>query len=635
MRKKESWKFTLTKFWVVLLSMGIFPTEGFSAEPTLQDFQLPFYGLKQQGSTASPKVVPLIVIAWQPKGKGEPMLDRTQLEQLFFGVTDSVAHWFKENSQTRYILNPHPVYPVIGPVDSTYDWPFYWRNSPTYVRDGLCGGPEIYCQAWLDNPYKVPPPVGDPHRYEANGTVYYLDNEGYIGGHTHSWAEAIRRADLLIDFSVYDVNGDGFLSTDECLVIVVKAQASTFGTRRTVVGSDVPKTDLVVDGMVIRDVCELYAAPPHNSGDLAVAVEEVLHLAANLADQYPDGADRLSNDPRRPTQLALTDAGRRPVHIDPYHKLKWGWLNPQLATVSGNYVLRDAATTGDALILYSPYLGTVEFFILENRWRGLSYDRYRSDVYQEGLALWEVRQDTSLNSNWARKAVHLKRADPELTTGGSIKVDMTLFDAGDPDRGYLLSDYSVPQSLMFESGLPSQIRVRVLSTAGPSMTVQVIVPPKPGEIWGEESDVNMIRIHAKGSGYGPPDHMLTEDGIIKLEATPELAYGVDLNNAAGRAMLTLLVDAYKRDKRLSVNYQSKTAIGHSIVRVMRDKNIIQKGDINGNGEVNLIDAVQTLQLLSGVTYQASFEIKADSNRNNRIGMEEVLYILDLTSEEDH
>lgn len=377
---------------------------------SINDFRQPFFGLVQQGTDAHPKEVTLIVIAWEPRGKGEPPLSAPLLEDLFFGATDSVAHWFEENSQGRYRLVPHPTHPVIGPFVSVYDWPFYWRShDPSYVKDRLT--PE----EWEQNPYKVPPPANDPHYYvDQNGKAWYLSDEGYNTGHTQSWAEAIRMAADQINFAVFDLDGNGNLTTDECLIVITKAQANTFGTRRPVCGRQIPPppTDLVVDGVSInppsREICELYAAPPHGADDLAVAIEEVLHLAANLADQYPDtspqypqGNIRRVDDPGRPGQLALTDAGRRPVHIDPYHKLKWGWLNPRLADHSGTYTLHDVATTGDALIICSPYFGTDEFFILENRWRGSSYDRFRSNNRGEGFALWHCIQDPQLASNWA------------------------------------------------------------------------------------------------------------------------------------------------------------------------------------------------------------------------------------------
>lgn len=419
MNKKSILKFILS--WILLSCMVLTAAHCWAqSPPTVADFEQPFFGLQRQGTTANQKQVTLIVIGWQPRNKGEPVLTAPQLQNLFFDANNSVAHWFQENSQDRYRLIPHPTNAVMGPYLSVHDWRFYWRTGP-------------FDPATL--------PIGDPHRYvHTDGKVYYLDDDGFIGGHRHAWAEAIRAAANQINFSDFDQDNNGDLSTDECLVVIVKAQANNFGTRRNASGSDVPHTLLQVDGVTIRVVCELYAGPPHGSDDLAVAIEEVLHLAANLADQYPDvqenypdGRYRRTDDPGRPGQLALTDAGSRPVHIDPYHKLKWGWLNPQLADHSGRYTLQAAATTGDALILYSPYFGTDEFFILENRWRGNSYDRFRDNNRGEGLALWHCIQDQKLSSDWARRAVHLRRADPrlEIKKGHEDRYKFMLNSTGD------------------------------------------------------------------------------------------------------------------------------------------------------------------------------------------------------------
>ena len=547
---------------------------------TVGDFKEPFYGLKRQGSDADPKRVPLVVIAWQPRGKGEPPLSASQLRDLFFGSTQSVAQWFEENSQGRFRLVPHPSHPVIGPMQSVYPWPFYWRNDPQYVRKHLCGGADVFCDDWQQNPYKVPPPKDDPHHHaDRDGKAWYLDDEGYIGGHRHSWAEAIRGAARQINFSDFDRNNDGSLSTDDCLVVIVKAQDSNFGTRRSVSGSDVPPTDLEVDGVTIDVVCEYYGSAPHDHDDVAVATEEVLHLAANLADQYPDrtqqyphGNVRRDDDPRRPGQLALTDAGHNPVHIDPYHKLKWGWLDPQLADRSGTYTLRPVSTTGDALILYSPYFGTNEFFLLENRWRGESYDRFRHDRYGEGLALWHCIQDSELANNWARRAVHLKRPDPRLDSDGQIRVDRTLFDGSDPARSYDLHDDSYPQNLRFRNGRASRIRIRNISPAGPEMTVDVEVPPNKGEIGEAEGQIQMLRAHEHGTGYGPTAHRLDGDCIVTLDTEPGTAFGVALTGArapAGREMFDVLRDAFQAREPVRIEYTATSAVGGSVIRVRK------------------------------------------------------------------
>ena len=55
------------------------------------------------------------------------------------------------------------------------------------------------------------------------------------------------------------------------------------------------------------------------------------------------------------------------------------------------------------------------------------------------------------------------------------------------------------------------------------------------------------------------------------------------------------------------------------------------GDIDGNGTVNLTDAIVTLQLLSGMTTSLPVHASGDVNGNKKIGIEEVSYILKVTA----
>jgi M6 family metalloprotease-like protein len=479
---------------------------------TIGSYLKPFHGLEQHGTAAHPKSVTLIVVGWEPDGKGEPTYSQTQLQQMFFGATNSVASWLQEASRGRFVLAPHPTHPVIGPFVSKKWWPFYWRNAtresfdPTtgtwgsnYVKDRLTA------EEWAANPYKVPPDPSDPHRYQdASGEVWYLDDEGYIGGHSHSWAEAIREAAKVIDFSALDSNGDGVLTVDDAAVVVVKSQASTSGTRRPVSGSDVPKTDLIVDGVAIHQVCELYAGPPGGSNDVAVAIEEVIHLLLNYADQYPD-SDRPDTDPGRPGQLSLSDAGHRPVHVDAYHRMKWGWTHPTLVDVDRVYTLHDAGSAGEVLIVPSRIKDRQdEFFLVENRWRGTSYDAHRQPHYGDGLAIWHCIEDASLG-NWGRTALHLRRADPSVAADTPVSEQRALFDGADPARSYPLDDDSAPSDLRFRDGRASGIMIDQISPAGATMTLRVrrtnrLPVVKYQAAWQHDAHVGVVVLLFDGGG---------------------------------------------------------------------------------------------------------------------------------------
>jgi M6 family metalloprotease-like protein len=441
----------------------------------VEDFESGFYGLSRCGSAARSLQVPVIVVTWEPRNKGEPALSAQQVQQLVFGPDPSIAGWFAENSQGRVQLVPHPTVPVVGPIQSVEDWQFYWRVGP-YNPNNLA---DDDTHRWVDI----------HGRWEPPGTVLYLDEAGYVGGHIHAYAEMVCAVanHPSVDLAAFDQNGNHRLEPRECLFLLVKAQATPAGYHREVWASQVPFADeLVVDGVIVRPIAELYAGPPHQEDQVAIGAEELLHMLSNLADQYPDpqpgfpeGKNRRRDDPGRPGQLSLTDAQWRPVHVDPYHKLKWGWLNPQVAHTSGRYTLRDAATTGDALILYNPDVGTDEFFLVENRWRGASYDQYRVDAWGEGLAIWQCIQDTDLESDWGRRAVHLRRADPRLDNDGNLQNGLALFDGGSPGRDYDIDDDSMPNNLRFRGGAASGLKIRNISHAGLEMFFDVVVPPQP------------------------------------------------------------------------------------------------------------------------------------------------------------
>lgn len=508
--------------------------------PAISDFTKPIYGLRSHSTPQNPKEVTLIVIAWEPDGKGEPALSKAELQSLFFGAVDSVAHWIKKASQGRYRLVPHPTHPVIGPFKSKYWWPFYWRDSTRDFYDPATGTwrlsftdpvtgdlhinyvmDRLTAKEWEDNPYKVPPSVDSGRYYKhTDGKVYYLDKEGFLGGHTHSWAEAIREAAKVIDFKALDKDQNGILSVDEAVIVIVKAQRDPFGTQREekdVTGSDVPHTDLTIDGVTIKTLCELYAGTPVETRDLAVAIEEVIHLALNYDDQYPDQKYRQAKDPGRPGQLSISDAAddpalpweQRPVHVDAFHRLKWGWCNPLLVDKSRQYTLRDVETSGDVLIVPSLFEGREnEFFLVENRWRGTSYDRHRTISWGEGLAIWHCIHDASLTEkdSWARRVVHLRRADPTFDGDTLQSAQMALFDGSAPLKAYRLDDTSSPQNLRFKDGVRSGISMYAISPAGPIMTLYVhrtsaILISHYQAGWQQGHHKGFIKVFFDGGGY--------------------------------------------------------------------------------------------------------------------------------------
>lgn len=164
---------------------------------------------------------------------------------------------------------------------------------------------------------------------------------------------------------------------------------------------------------------------------------------------------------------------------DPYQKLKLGWMKWKVADKDGIFTLNDVETQGDALILYNPKRGTDEYFILENRWRGSSYDAGAAvaaggdGIPSDGLAVWHIVENAyaykdagvSLpGGGWGRWVVRMVRANG----GNPVDDSNALFSKS----GTVLSDVTAPANLNWLGG-PSGFRVRLLTEAGPTIKVEV------------------------------------------------------------------------------------------------------------------------------------------------------------------
>ncbi len=63
-----------------------------------------------------------------------------------------------------------------------------------------------------------------------------------------------------------------------------------------------------------------------------------------------------------------------------------------------------------------------------------------------------------------------------------------------------------------------------------------------------------------------------------------------------------------------------------------DPDHVETGDINRNMVIDLADAIVTLQICSGITPATFFMKEADINGDEKIGIEEAIYILQKISE---
>lgn len=395
----------------------------------------------------------LMVVLWDPHRPEHPRPSRESVEAAIFGPKPSLRDWIQENSGGRATLANVGV--------------FGWYDAPA----GKQG------EHYWDNP---DPDSPDPARRKK---TYHADKykDGWLSGHPEKWADTVRRVAEDIDLKGMDENGDGSLSTSEVGLFLCYPQNKPRGYYRPTFNVQHPKAEqpLVVGGLKVPYIVEWYLGNPPSFG---VGMHELCHLIFGTPDMYFKG-----HWPYAAASYSLMDQALG-QHLDAPEKLKLGWLDYKVVTSSGDYELADVETTNSALVVMNPRRGPSEFFLLENRWRGTSYDailRPKQDendkdvpaVLQDGLAIWHVIEDpdvfntvapwppTGVKGEWGRLGIRMIRANG----GNPVDDHHALFTTAST----VVSDVTAQAKLRWLHDRPSGITVRLLSGAGPSMTLRI------------------------------------------------------------------------------------------------------------------------------------------------------------------
>jgi len=78
----------------------------------------------------------------------------------------------------------------------------------------------------------------------------------------------------------------------------------------------------------------------------------------------------------------------------------------------------------------------------------------------------------------------------------------------------------------------------------------------------------------------------------------------------------------------SVTEYQYDAVGNRLSRII---NVIVKGDLNGDTFVTLADAIMTMQIVAGLAPNQPVVRSAEVNSDGKIGLPEVIYILQKTA----
>lgn len=258
-------------------------------------------------------------------------------------------------------------------------------------------------------------------------------------------SNAIRRAEAAgFRFADYDADEDGQVTTEELTIVMVFAEPPGGPNRRG--GQARPLPCILVAGG--KEVCTNSIGLGEGVGVATIAhelthtfndpfgIDHVYGAGSRLNAPYSAFAGTMSRD---------ADDDHWISHLDPYTKLRLGWLAPRVAPITSTGCFRLRATelspergagaTPQAYLLYDPDRGTNEYYLLEHRLPlELNYDgdpffSGTTKIRDQGLGVWYVRTD--------RRGALLNVQPWNLSTDGS---DPTLYMI--PPRGSIGQPHS-------------------------------------------------------------------------------------------------------------------------------------------------------------------------------------------------
>jgi M6 family metalloprotease-like protein len=432
----------------------------FGTAQTHSDFTQP-YGPVQHKTGTQPLLVILLGTA---DASHAWTRNQQQIHDLIFGARDSVAAYYLENSYGQFTFT------------------------------------EAYTTPWLiaqDDPSTT-------GRNESSADFLYAG--GYDIEREKS-AYVIQQVELQTNFrfSDWDTNQDGRIREDELSILWIYPEAA--GGRERGIYPQPVNVPSLSQGVQVSTLARVADDDPHL---LALIAHELGHSTLGLDDLYEDStigylgnagyslmAQHQGTCPGTPGTTCLTAP-----HLDPWSKIKLGWLTPTVITSDGWYVLDAVETSPTAAILYNPNHSSREYFIVENRWPGSSYEQGLPD---QGLAIWHIDENYAGQDGWGRQTIHLERAQ------GMAPADAwaSLWDGADPLGSYNFTPGSSPANSRWQDGSSSSIGVDCVGAAGSSINVFFDIPPArealqfvsaPAAV--NSSDGQLLNLFAlAGSGY--------------------------------------------------------------------------------------------------------------------------------------
>jgi M6 family metalloprotease-like protein len=253
-----------------------------------------------------------------------------------------------------------------------------------------------------------------------------------IGKKTQRAASIIQEASTVFDFSHFDRSKDGQVAGWELAPVIFEPG-----------GGELGQTERTTDPPFVAGVQEPTVMMEGNAGLNSVCHELTHYLRGQ--DVYGEWKKKDMAALNDHLSIMSTSGGSPIFHLDPWHKMRFGWLEPRIRSLyepATETLTPASGFRGDeAVILFDPMRGTREYFIVEYRSQLLG--EYDSDASDNGLVIWHVVPDLC-----PFPADPLVLGSPDLTHGQSTVwkggITPKLQWADGTDTGIIISISSFP-----------------------------------------------------------------------------------------------------------------------------------------------------------------------------------------------
>jgi len=368
---------------------------------------------------------------------------------------------------------------------------------------------------------------------------YYANNEYGLG--TGSYPnnakklveDAIAAADSLVDFSLYDNDGNGRL--DALMIIHTGPGAEFTGNKNDIWSHKWSITPQTRDGILVSS----YAMMPEywsKPGDITIGVfaHELGHVFG-LPDLYD--TDGSSKGIGRWSLMAVGSwngsLGNSPAHIDAWCRMQLGFLSPVTPSSSAFGApiprIEDHAT---AYRLWDGGAPSAEYFLVENRQK-VGFD---AALPGSGLLIWHIDENVSSDNRneWYpghTSSGHYLVALTQADNNFNLEKNQGSGDGADPFPGSTgnrtFNATTSPNSLAY-SGAVSFVTVSNISDSDSLMTADLTV----SLVSGIDDDTRPLSI-GPARNYPNPFNAGTR---IEAELTRPGTVTLDIYDALGRLM---------------------------------------------------------------------------------------------------